>query len=219
MICVVTYPEPAWDKKEIARYAGWRGDTDEAAPLIEDCIREAAPVLQYRAVCEILPIDRTDGLRFGNIVCHSKTLEKALCGCDRLVLLAATVGAGFDRLLQKYSVLSPARAVVLQGLGAERVESLCNTLCDDISASLCPERLAPRVSPGYGDIPMALQRDIFAALDCERKIGLTLTDGLLMTPSKSVTAIAGITENKSAHRTGCAACEKKDCAFRTEGTQ
>ena len=166
-----------------------------------------------------MPIDRLDGLRFGNLACRSKTLERALCGCDSLVMLAATVGAGFDRLLQKYSVLSPSRAVLLQGLGAERVESLCNALCADISASLCPKRLAPRVSPGYGDIPMELQRGIFAALDCERKIGLTLTDGLLMTPSKSVTAIAGITDKAQAHRTGCAACDKKDCAFRMEGTE
>jgi len=37
-----------------------------------------------------------------------------------------------------------------------------------------------------------MQRDIFAVLDCPRKIGLSLNGSLLMSPSKSVTAIIGI---------------------------
>ena len=36
------------------------------------------------------------------------------------------------------------------------------------------------------------QKDIFKILDCSKKIGLTLTDSLLMSPTKSVTAIVGI---------------------------
>ena len=49
----------------------------------------------------------------------------------------------------------------------------------------------PRFSPGYGDLPLALQREVFAALDCPRRIGLTLSDSLLMSPTKSVTALIG----------------------------
>ena len=55
--------------------------------------------------------------------------------------------------------------------------------------------LRTRVSPGYGDISLTMQKDIFAILDCERKIGITLNEDLLMSPSKSVTAIAGIKKN------------------------
>ena len=50
----------------------------------------------------------------------------------------------------------------------------------------------PRFSPGYGDLPINMQKDIFAALDCPRKIGLSLNESLLMSPSKSVTAIIGV---------------------------
>lgn len=52
--------------------------------------------------------------------------------------------------------------------------------------------LRPRFSPGYGDLAIDAQKDIFALLDCERQIGLTLGDSLLMSPGKSVTAFAGI---------------------------
>jgi cobalamin-dependent methionine synthase I len=37
-----------------------------------------------------------------------------------------------------------------------------------------------------------LQKDIFAALDCPRRIGLTLGEGMLMSPTKSVTALIGV---------------------------
>ena len=41
-----------------------------------------------------------------------------------------------------------------------------------------------------------MQRDVMEALDCGRTVGITLTDSLLMTPSKSVTAIIGMKEKK-----------------------
>ena len=52
-------------------------------------------------------------------------------------------------------------------------------------------------------------------MDCPRKIGLTLNESLLMSPSKSVTAIFGITDGPGDSReAGCAACGKQDCAYR-----
>lgn len=52
-------------------------------------------------------------------------------------------------------------------------------------------------------------------LDCAKTIGLTLTGGGMMTPTKSVTAVIGAsTEQQSCHIKGCEACEKKDCLYR-----
>ena len=53
-------------------------------------------------------------------------------------------------------------------------------------------RLKPRRSPGYGDLPLALSRTILAELDAPRKIGVSITDSNLLVPSKSVTAICEI---------------------------
>jgi len=62
-------------------------------------------------------------------------------------------------------------------------------------------------------------------LDCAKKIGLTLNDSLLMSPSKSVTAFAGIMTGasegtvetgKCEEKSKCANCEKRDCAYRGE---
>ena len=82
----------------------------------------------------------------------------------------------------------------MQALGAERIESLCDAFCRETAQELTRQgkTLLPRVSPGYGDIPLTMQKELFALLDCPRKIGLTLSDQLIMSPSKSVTALAGI---------------------------
>ena len=61
-----------------------------------------------------------------------------------------------------------------------------------------------------------VQKDIFKVLDCERKIGLTLNESLLMSPSKSVTAIVGIAAKpKKCKANKCDACDiSQDCQFR-----
>ena len=75
-------------------------------------------------------------------------------------------------------------------------------------------QLRPRFSPGYGDLPLELQKDVFRVLDCPRKIGLSLNESLLMSPSKSVTAIIGIGKGDVEAENKCSACEKTDCAYR-----
>ena len=64
---------------------------------------------------------------------------------------------------------------------------------DDIRAELAPgESLVARYSPGYADFPLAAQRELLALLDAPRKVGVSLTDSLLMVPSKSVSAVIGV---------------------------
>ena len=55
-------------------------------------------------------------------------------------------------------------------------------------------------------------------LDAARKVGVTLTDSLLMMPTKSVSAFAGIgapCQTREAQGK-CRACKKTDCAYRRE---
>ena len=66
----------------------------------------------------------------------------------------------------------------------------------------------------YGDLPLEAQRDVFALLNPEKRIGVTLNDGLLMSPSKSVTAIAGIGKSLSeCYKNACENC-LSGCEFK-----
>ena len=184
MITQQTLPAPPIDRREILRYARAGTPSPELEALLDACLHEAAPQLTYRVCFGEFPIT-IDGARidFGFTAIESAALAKFLDGAQAAILLAATVGTPLDRLIARASVISPTKALLLDAIGTERVEALCDTF----SAS-------PRFSPGYGDLPLEFQREIFRALDCARRIGLSLTDSLLMTPSKSVTAILPIKE-------------------------
>jgi len=188
-----TYAEPAFCEKEILRYAGCRGDAgSDILTLLKECVDEARGELTYRVCCREFPVTiKGDVCDFDAFSLRSQNLAANLRDCDRVIIFAATVGVGIDRLIAKYSRLSPSKALMLQAVGAERIEALCDAFCDDIAKDT-KSVLKPRFSPGYGDLPLETQREIFDVLDCSRRIGLMLNDSLLMSPTKSVTAFVGV---------------------------
>lgn len=194
MIKVLSGKIEELDMKETLRYLGYAGvkSADGIEGVLEECRGMILPVLAPKAVYEEFPLIHSEEYRldlgFAKVV--SNSLTRNLAGCSKLVLFAATVGAGVDRLILKYNRLSPARAVILQAMGAAAVEQWCDEVNGIITSEYGPTR--PRFSCGYGDLPLSLQREIFPALQVTKNIGVTLTDGDLMMPTKSVTAIVGI---------------------------
>ena len=193
-VTAMTLPPPPVSRKEILRYAGAGGDTT-LDTLLDECLAEALPQLSYRVAYAVFPIQRTPkALDFGFMQSESSGLGKCLSGFDHVLVFGATVGHAYDRLLTKSAALSPLRALIFDAIGAERAESLCDAFCADMAASY--QRmggiLGPRYSPGYGDLPLSVQRDLFRVMDFSKHIGLTLNESLLMTPRKSVTAFVGV---------------------------
>ena len=131
MMKKLIFEGPKINRKEILRYARVMEETPEISALLDECIEEAKNVLVYRVCYAVLPIKRTDdGLILDTICTSSDHLSKALSGCDEAIVFAATVGTEYDRLILRYSRLSPSKAMMLQALGAERVESLCEAFCE-----------------------------------------------------------------------------------------
>lgn len=217
MIRIKNYKAPEFNFAEILRYAGCKSAAADISELIEECAAEAADKLSYRVCYDLYDIRREDGfLYFGTVKTDSQTLKTAFKDCNKLLVFGATVGAEVDRMILKYSRIAPSKALIMQAIGTERIESLCDMLCGEISDELRAQNyvLKPRVSPGYGDIPLDMQRELFGMLDCSRKIGLTLNPQLIMSPSKSVTALAGIGKTAENSANKCDKCGKNDCEFR-----
>lgn len=209
-----TYIEPPFCEKEILRYAGCRGEREEISVLLKECIDEVKDKLVYK-VCYRELSNKTvgDTCDFEVFSVHSEKLARNLKGCEKVILFAATVGVEIDRLIGKYGRLSPTKALLFQAIGAERIEALCDAFCADIKKEY-NTGLEPRFSPGYGDLPLSAQKNIFAVLDPERRIGLTLNSSLLMSPSKSVTAFVGLGSTEKTSSNKCSLCEKTDCTLR-----
>ena len=123
----------------------------------------------------------------------SASLAKHLSGCHAVYLVCATIGASFDALQRRTAATSPADAFILQAIGAAAIEEWTDDTECEIRRELHPgEILLRRYSPGYGDYPLAAQRDIFRLLDAPRTAGVSLTADLVMVPSKSVSAVIGV---------------------------
>ena len=188
---IKTYDAPPIDTREILRYAGCRGCDFATESLLEECLAEVRERLIYRVCYLELPLTLQEReCDFGCFTMQSDALSAHLQGCERVLLMGATVGFELDRLIAKYSRISPAKALMLQAIGAERVEALCDRFCEDLGQD--GYDLTARFSPGYGDLPLEAQRDVVCLLQADRRIGIYLNESLLMTPTKSVTAIIGI---------------------------
>ena len=188
-------PAPPINKREILRYMGCRQSTPQIDDLIDRSLAACADKLSYK-ICFAEYETSIEGTRcdLGFTSTESADLAKCLSGCDKILLFAATVSLELDRLILRYGKTEPSVSVCLQAIGAERIEALCNAFCDEMKEEYAKSSrsLRPRFSAGYGDLPIEVQKEIFKALGCERRIGLTLNDSLMMSPTKSVTAIIGI---------------------------
>ncbi len=192
MVRSKTYQTIPFCDKEIWRYAQSGSPSEQSVALLQQCKKEAEGKLHFRVCYRESAVKICDSVcDFGAFSVCSHDLAKHLAGCRKVVIFAATLGLEMDRLIAKYSRLSPAKALLMQAMGSERAEALCDTFCRDIAEQYGMSARA-RFSAGYGDVPLETQRDIFAFLECEKTVGITLHDSLLMTPSKSVTAFVGL---------------------------
>ncbi len=191
-ICQITLSEPPIDRREILRYAGAKASDERLEGLLSDCLDEVLPTLSYRAVFATVPITHKNGewdLGFAKI--RSGTCDKFLSDCSRAILVASTVGLGIDRLILRTASLSPLKALLIEAIGSERIEALCDAF-EQMQKKQMNVALATRFSPGYGDLPLSLQEGLLSYLNAQKRIGIALGESLLMTPRKSVTAIIGI---------------------------
>lgn len=223
------------NKREIWRYAGYSSVAteipQELQTILETVIQELNNAFSYQVCYRRMKVgwskanhfckeSATEGtIPISNLpfLAQSKDLAKCLKGSEEIILFAATIGLETDRYIAKYQRISPTKAILLQAYGAERIERLCDVFCKEIKEEVKKEGFSctARFSPGYGDLPLEVQTQFFQLLDCQRQIGLTLNDSLLMTPSKSVTAVFGIgacVNNEKEHK--CDTCKKTNCQYR-----
>lgn len=196
------------EKSEVARYLGYgKTEPDEA---VKKLICEKINQLKYDLKVCYLPLsvfkNQNGRIEFDCFSIESHDLSKFIGDAQKVILFCASLGIEFDRLLKREMVLSTSGASVLQAVGTSAIEALCDRFCGEFNAKA-------RFSPGYGDLDVSVQKDIFKVLNPEKNIGVTLTDSFLMTPTKSVTAFFVPGREKNCDT--CSNCDKKEtCTFR-----
>lgn len=207
--------------KEAVRYLGYgkRAVDEKTLHMIQDCFEELERISELKYVYRIfkLSFPYEDELQVYNLHIKSKNLYKNLKGCEHVVLLGTTLGGAVDRTIRTYELTDMARAVVMQACAASMLEEYCDKVQEEIAMKLSEKELylRPRFSPGYGDFSILHQKEMLNMLEASKKIGLTMTDAYMLAPTKSVTAVIGISQTKElCHQKGCEECTKVDCLYR-----
>ena len=207
---------------EILRYMGCPPDKADPSTraLAEDCAGQVLRTVTPRWTYRIFDLGfEEEGVRMGSLLLPGEDLKAHLEGCGRAALFCATLGAGADALIRRAESGDMARALALDCAAAAAVEEVCDRIELELQA-MFPGCFFPfRYSPGYGDLPLTLQRDLLALLDAPRRVGLTASASNILLPRKSVTAILGVAqspiERKNRSCLGCPA--HGGCQYRKSG--
>lgn len=212
------------NRDEALRYLGYRGNKpdENTLKIIEQCeqalIQSAAPKYLYRRFDITHKNDGTEVNGTG-IKLTGSSIAAHLNGCSSVVLMCATLSSSVDRLIRQLQTTDMTKAVITDALASAAIEQVCDAADEEINNKFPDEYKTWRFSPGYGDLPLSLQSDLLRVMDSQRKIGLTLGESSMLIPTKSVTAIIGISKNELPKRKrGCAGCNMKAvCKFRKSG--
>lgn len=188
--------EPHVRRAEMLRYArcgdgvGVEKEAEQAQRLVDDLIRPAAAAV-------VFDIKRNGEKIFvADTELEGKNIKKLLAPCNKCVVMAITVGFELDMKIAALGSSSPALSLLADAAASSAVEDACDACCESIESEL-GVKLTPRFSPGYGDLPMNIQPALLTLTNARRDLGLTVGAGCMLSPIKSVTAIAGIKEVKN----------------------
>lgn len=212
------------DIGEALHYLGAADAPDSLRRQVEETAQHFSALLESRYVYRVFSLEHGGGvprLAELDLALPGETAGKLLEECGRAAVLVCTLGARFDAALRAEQVRDMARAVILDALGSAAVERGCDRAERELTGRFPEEYLTDRFSPGYGDLPLALQGELCGGVDAPRRLGVQVTESLLLNPAKTVTAVIGIAPRPQMARIrGCGYCSmREDCPLRKGGTR
>lgn len=194
------------DRNEVLRYLEYKGQeiNESLEDIIEECIKTTIEKINPRYTLRVYPILKKDdnkeeiSLKDTNLVIKSKDVYNLLLDCDECAIMAVTLGIDIEKEIRKNSYCDLTKSIIIDACATTAIEQICDLVQGKLEKDLNNKNkyITNRYSPGYGDLPIYINRDIINILNASKEIGLTITEKNIMIPRKSVTAIIGISKNK-----------------------
>ena len=213
-------------ESEILRYLGYRRQKipqniiDKILGVKKECEDFFTPKYIYE---EYNLNKREDGIELigTNLILKGNDIYNLLKECDRCILMAVTLGNNVERRTRFYEKVDLTKGLIFDACATTCVEEVCDLLEEEIKAKYISEdeELTFRYSPGYGDLDLSIQKDFINVLNCEKRIGIKVSEHMILFPRKSVTDILGIKKYSGKKKEkSCINCNNYDrCAYRKEG--
>lgn len=188
-------------RREIYRYLRLEGSEpdEEIKGDVERNLNRLLKTAQIAKTAELRTISRDENLlRFGTFQTESRVLAENLKTSEYVVLFAITLGAAVDRLINRLTIVSKTDAFVTDACATEVLESYANSYCKEVkeAAALYDLTTHPRFSPGFADFGLEHQWPLIRTLKADKKIHIALTDGNMLIPTKTITAVMGLDQRR-----------------------
>jgi len=147
---------------------------------------------------------------------HGRLLAKAIEPATKAALFALTIGQKITDWITELSERDIWTSFIVDAIASELVESLADHLQDRVAEELRAHNLfcGLRYSPGYCDWPIGELPTLLSHVGSER-IGISLTEGGMMVPKKSIAGLIGFGQDADAVRFNpCDECPRTDCDHR-----
>ena len=206
------------DVNETRRYAGLSRAKNFSGQSIIDACDEALLLLEVRGVWKIYDYDAENFIvkSTPNFKLVGKSITRHLADCEKVICMAVTVGEEIEReVTRKFGAGNYVESVLLDAAATAAVEQAADSLEKAVAPQFLKDgfKFKSRFSPGYGDWALENQKNFFDITGAS-EIGMSLSSALMLMPRKSVTAIIGLTKNKSAAVKNCVTCDRIDCPAR-----
>ena len=184
-------------KEEAFRYMG--GDfskiSDEELQILNNNEKLLLNEINVRYIYKVFEYDSENTTISGKIKLTGDSIRNHLKDCNRVILLACTLSNAVDAFIRKRGVVSMLDMLSADALASVAIEDSLRLIDKELLNEFSDEYLTWRFGVGYGDFPLEFQKTFLELTNAGKLIGLSLSDGGLLTPTKSVTCVIGISEN------------------------
>ena len=192
------------------RYLSHHGEelSERALSYMDECEKKVYEAMNIRYAFNIFSISSFYPLTLGtNLLLDGRDISDHLEGCSYAGVFAA---------IRAYQAEDMAKAVIADAFSSALTEKAADAAEEAIREVMDGFFYTWRFSPGYGDLSIYCQKDILNLLDAPKKAGIYLLSNYMLSPTKSITAIIGISKNPiERKRMGCHACNMYEgCSFR-----
>ena len=211
------------DIPEVLRYLEYHGQDmdDNLRTQIDICVDRINKAAKPKYITKEYELEKPGEFPAELSFLTGNDIKKHIEGCNKLILFAATLGADVEKAIRVASVKNVSDSVIMDSCASTLMEAVCATIDTRLRLENENKFFTFRFSPGYGDLPITVQKKFSVLLDTSRKIGINVSDSGIMIPRKSVTAIIGVSDEElKREKLGCKGCNNiKACRFLRRGVR
>jgi hypothetical protein len=173
-----------------------RRRSPQLVQLAERALEEGRPLLRPQALYQY---DEVEALQHETLRLKGGTLQggliaQHLAGARQIVTLVCTIGSALSERVTALMGENILYALALDGVGSAAVEALANAACKYLEDQAATQGWQTTIPLSPGMVGWAVdegQPQIFELVDAS-ELGVTLTEGNVMLPLKSLSMVLGI---------------------------